>query len=142
MGETKVKVGILNLTDASLPPQPVCRPDGTGRRGRQAHLKAIEVECLVGTGATLTTLPGRVLAQAKITPTGKVKLHLADGREIIRDYGQAKLMLNGETIILDRVVFGQANDPALLGLTALETAGLVVDPIARKLIKKDYYQQY
>ena len=122
MGETKVKVSILNLTDA--------------------HLKAIEVECIVDTGATLTTLPARVLELAKITPTGKVKLHLADGREIIRDYGSAKLLLNGETIILDRVVFGQEKDPALLGLTALETAGLMVDPIARKLVKKDYYQQY
>ncbi|MDI6732715.1 MAG: aspartyl protease family protein, partial [Planctomycetota bacterium] len=66
MGETRVKVGILNLTDA--------------------RLKAVEVECIVDTGATLTVIPRDILIQAKITPDGKIQLHLADGREISRDY--------------------------------------------------------
>jgi len=121
MGETRVKVGVVNLTDA--------------------HLKAVEVECLVDTGATLTVIPRDILTQAKITPVGKIELHLADGRGISRDYGNAYLFLDGETIPA-RVVFGEKNDPALLGLTALETANLTVDPVARKLVKQRYYHHY
>jgi predicted aspartyl protease len=121
MGETKVKVMIFGLSDA--------------------RLKGVEAECIVDTGATLTTLPAGLLKQAKITPAGQIKLHLADGREITRDYGNAMIKLNGDTIPA-RVIFGQAKDPALLGVTVLETAGLMVDPVARKLVKLRYYQQY
>lgn len=121
MGETRIKVGILNLT--------------------ASHLKAVETECIVDTGATLTTLPTPLLEQAQITPEGNIKLHLADGRENIRKWGNAMLRLDGE-IIPARVVFGEGDDQALLGVTVLETAGLMVDPVERKLIKKGYYQQY
>lgn len=121
MGDTRVKVGVLNLTDA--------------------HLKAVEVECIVDTGATLTVIPAEVLAEAKVQPVRKVKLHLADGREIIRNCGHAVLLLDGERIAED-VVFGEKDDPPLLGVRTLEGAALMVDPESMKLVKKGYYQHY
>lgn len=121
MGETRVKVGVLNLTDA--------------------HLKAVEVECIVDTGATLTTLPAEALAEVKIQPVRKVEIHLADGRKIIRNCGPASLLLEGMQIAED-VVFGEKDDPPLLGVKALEGAALMVDPESRQLVKKGYYQQY
>jgi hypothetical protein len=37
-----------------------------------------------------------------------------------------------------RVLFGEADDAVLLGLTVLEQLGLAVDPVQRRLVPTDF----
>lgn len=122
MGETKLKVSVLNLADATA------RVYGP-------------IECIVDTGATLSTLPSKILESAKVQKRGRIKLTLADGRNIERHYGDAVLVLEDGNDIPTRVLFGENNDPALLGVVVLEIGGYIVDPI-KGLIKKEYFHQY
>ncbi len=107
----------------------VIRPNG------QAATETLDA--LVDTGATLSVLPGRLLDDAGIERIGKVGLRLADGRRIERDVGDVRMRLEGQAVWA-RVVFGEASDPTLVGLTVLEQLGLTVDPVQRKLVPTDF----
>jgi clan AA aspartic protease len=95
--------------------------------------KPQRVEVLADTGATLTMLPSGLLEKAGVKPEGMVRVRTADGRAAERSAGIARVTVQGETTAV-RVLFGEADDAALLGLTALEQVGLTVDPVNRKLV--------
>lgn len=59
---------------------------------------------------------------------------LADGTEIRFDVTVAELEIMGE-IVGGAVLFGEPYTQPLLGVTALESAGLEVDPVSRQLRK-------
>ena len=48
-----------------------------------------ELAAIVDTGAAYTTLPGNLLRELRIEPSGKRRFLLADGRRMQLDYGQA-----------------------------------------------------
>ena len=96
-----------------------------------------EITALADTGATLTVLPGEILLGLGIEKIRRVSLVLADGRRAQRDIGDAAIAVNGESVP-SRVVFGEAGDAVLLGLTALEQLGLAVDPVQRRLVPTDF----
>jgi len=104
-------------------------PAGTGKAG------ACRVQA--DTGATLTVLPKELLSRVGISPLGEREFKLADGRLMQRAVGEARLRVNGDTVVT-RVVFGEAEDASLLGVTALEELGLGVDPVGRKLVPATY----
>ncbi|MBI4648900.1 MAG: retroviral-like aspartic protease family protein [Bacteroidia bacterium] len=103
------------------------------------------IECIVDTGATLSTLPTDILQKAGIRKKGPIKITLANGGVIKRYFGIAILQIednNGNiTEIGTNVIFGKKTDPSLLGEVALETGGYLVDTV-KGLIKKEYFTQY
>ena len=92
-----------------------------------------DIEATVDTGAAYTTLPGSILRDLGIEPVGKRRFLLADGRRIEMDYGEARAMVDGESVAT-LVVFGQDNAPALLGAYTLEGLALAVDPVEQRLV--------
>lgn len=96
-----------------------------------------ELIALADTGATLTLVPATVLRQLGIEPIGSVPVVLADGRRVTRKVGNAVIAIDGDSAPC-RVLFGEADDAVLLGLTVLEQVGLAVDPVQRRLVPADF----
>lgn len=95
------------------------------------------VEALVDTGATLSIFPAVLLRRLGVKPLHRVRSRLADGRVVHRGVGEVRLKLNGE-IVTTRVLFGQAKDATVVGLVALESLGLAVDPTRRRLVHSEF----
>jgi clan AA aspartic protease len=96
-----------------------------------------EITALADTGATLSVIPGEILQELGVQKLRTISLVLADGRRAERATGDALVAVNGESVPC-RVVFGDAGDAVLLGLTVLEQLGLAVDPVQRRLIPTDF----
>ena len=101
--------------------------------GDLAGREFIDVEALVDTGSTYTSIPENTLAQLGIEIRESRSFELADDRIVEYPVGYASLRL-GEREIISMVVFALEGTAPLLGATALETAGLAVDPIHQRLI--------
>ena len=93
-----------------------------------------EMPFLVDTGATDTVIPSHELDKLGVKRVGKRNYELADGTVVSYDVGYALLNVNGEKVA-SNVVFGDENSEPLLGVTALESAGFIVDPV-RQILKK------
>lgn len=93
----------------------------------------VDVEALVDTGATYTSVPEDTLAQLDIGVRETRSFELADDRLVEYPVGYANIRIDGHEIIA-LVVFAPRGTTPLLGATALETAGLAVDPIHRRLV--------
>lgn len=87
---------------------------------------------LVDTGAIDSLVPGPWLDAIGLAPRGTRVYELADGTEISFDVAVAELEIMGETIGAT-VIFGGADTEPLIGATALESAGIHVDPVGREL---------
>jgi clan AA aspartic protease len=93
-----------------------------------------ESEFLVDTGATDSFAPGDKLRGAGIRPLGKMAYELANGEVVEYEFGIARIEFMGE-ITAGRVIFGPDGSEPLLGVTALESVGILVDP-AHKTLKR------
>jgi clan AA aspartic protease len=93
---------------------------------------AYEADFLVDTGATDSLAPANELRRAGVTPVGKMAYELADGGLQEYEFGLAQITFMGE-ITAGRVIFGPDNAEPLLGVTALESVGITVDPANRTL---------
>ena len=82
---------------------------------------------LVDTGATDCLVPRQHLESIGLVPGGKRVYSLADGREIRMDIVAAQIEFMGE-FVGGTVVFGEEDAEPLLGVTALESVGIEVDP--------------
>jgi clan AA aspartic protease len=87
---------------------------------------------LVDTGAIDCLVPANRMRDVGIQPTGKRAYELADGSEIVLDVGVAQVEFMGETVGAT-VIFGDDNVEPLLGVTALESVGIEVDPRNQRL---------
>jgi clan AA aspartic protease len=103
----------------------------TLRAGEKARKKYVS-EFLVDTGATDSLAPANELRRAGIKRRGRVAYELADGQTVEYDFGLAEIEFMGE-ITSGRVIFGPDNAEPLLGVTALESVGILVDPANRTL---------
>ena len=92
-----------------------------------------DLEATVDTGAAYTTLPGRMLRELGVEPSGQRRFLLADGRRVFMDYGEARATVDGESVAT-LVVFGEDNAPPLLGAYTLEGLALAVDPVEQRLV--------
>jgi len=95
-----------------------------------------EVTLLVDTGATLSWIPRDVLERLGATAFSRQPFALADGRRLERDITAVLLTINGRKVPVP-VAFGEPGEEAVLGATALETLGFLVDPVAKKLVPRD-----
>jgi clan AA aspartic protease len=89
---------------------------------------------LVDTGATDSMVPSDELRKIGIAEVGKMTYELADGTVREFHFGLAKIEFMGETTA-GRVIFGDPGSEPLLGVTALESVGIMVDP-ANKTLKR------
>jgi clan AA aspartic protease len=112
MGQFSVRVRISHPTDPS---------------------KHAEIDMMVNTGATLTWAPQQLLESIGAPRGQRRAFQVADGRIIERETAGAVVGVNSnETYVT--VVAAEPGDAHLLGVTALESLGLAVDPIRQKLI--------
>lgn len=96
-------------------------------------------EFLVDTGATDSFAPAAELRRIGIEALGKMayelappKAGLADGTVKEYSFGLARIEFMGE-ITAGRVIFGPDDCEPLLGVTAVESVGIVVDPVDKTL---------
>jgi clan AA aspartic protease len=111
MGLTYVNVAIANPTDL--------------KRLRRKKLFA-------DSGALYSIVPKETLRAINIRPYGTETFTLADGSTITRDVGNAFIRINGRQAPTP-VIFGEKSDGSLLGVIALESLGLTIDPRTGKL---------
>ncbi len=81
------------------------------------------IDCLV---------PARHLAAIGIEPRSRRTYELADGSEGKMDIAGAELEFMGETV-WTTVIFGADDAEPILGVTALESVGIEVDPRSQRL---------
>ena len=91
------------------------------------------VEVMVDTGATFTTVPADVLGRLGVSPQRTMPARLADGSIISDEVCDTVIRLEGQTFFTP-VTFGREGGPNLLGVIALETALLAVDPVQQRLV--------
>ena len=106
MGATHVTVAIRNLAE----------PD-----------RVWEGLFLVDTGATDCLVPRQHLESIGLAPKGQRVYELADGSELRMDITVAQVEFMGE-FVGATIMFGETDAEPLLGVTALESVGIEVDP--------------
>jgi len=94
--------------------------------------KSYEAVFLVDTGAADTLVPVGELEKIGLRREGKMSYELANGEVREYAYGLARIEFMGE-ITAGRVIFGEPDCEPLLGVTALESVGIMVDPTNKTL---------
>jgi len=87
---------------------------------------------LVDTGATDCLAPAAELRKIHMQPVGKMTYELADGTAHEYPLGLARVEFMGE-VTAGRVIFGPDDAEPLLGITALESVGITIDPVSQTL---------
>ena len=90
------------------------------------------VEFVAHTGATLTVLPRGIADRLGLIPLRDDPVRLAGGARVTYPRAEIRLELDGQVITTPCWV-APGGDP-LLGLVALESVLLVVDPIQQRLV--------
>ena len=96
--------------------------------------KKYEGTFLVDTGAWDTMAPASELKKIGVKPVGKKVYEMADGSLREFEFGLAEISFLGE-ITAERVLFGPEGSEPLLGVLALESVGIVVDPKNERLTR-------
>ena len=94
---------------------------------------SVTVRATVDSGATFCMAPRSVLEQAGLVPTDTAPFELADGSVITRPICYARISVADRKGI-SVVVFGEENEPRLLGVVALESMLLAIDPAKQRLV--------
>ena len=111
MGLTKVTVQITNL------------------EGKKPGYEAL---FLVDTGAIHCMAPANELKKAGVKVKGKKVYELANGTPYEVEYGYAIISFMGDETVTP-VIFGPDNVEPILGVLALESTGIGVDPVTTTL---------
>jgi clan AA aspartic protease len=89
---------------------------------------------LIDTGALDPMAPASALRKVGIEPIGRLTYELADGSQHDFEFGLAEMEVMG-TITAGRVLFGPEGVEPLLGVLALESVGVTIDPLTQTLTK-------
>lgn len=111
MGLTHVTVSLRNLAGNGVP---------------------FEDEFLVDTGAIDCLAPASKLDKAGIRAEGKDVYELANGQLVEYPYGFARVLFMGAETV-SKVIFGPEGCEPLLGVVALESTGIGIDPTTQAL---------
>jgi clan AA aspartic protease len=87
---------------------------------------------LVDTGAVDSMAPADELDRIGVSRESKMSYELADGTVKEYLYGLVRIEFMGE-ITAGRIIFGEPGSTPLLGVTALESVGIMVDPASKTL---------
>lgn len=91
-----------------------------------------EVQLLVDTDSIYSWIRAEMLRRLGVRPRSRRVFTTIEGKSIERDVGDAFVEHDGEAASTV-VVFGLSEDAEVLGLHALESLGLEVDPVSRTL---------
>ena len=91
-----------------------------------------EADFLVDTGATDSLAPAAELNKIGVQPVDRTVYELANGVVVEDPFGLVEITFMGE-VTAGRVIFGPDNAEPLLGVTALESVGVTIDPASRTL---------
>ena len=94
--------------------------------------RAYEAEFLVDTGAIDCLVPASALKSAGIRVEGNDVYELANGTVVEYPYGFARIKFMGAETV-GQVIFGPDGCEPILGVVALENAGIGVDPTTHSL---------
>jgi clan AA aspartic protease len=111
----------MGLTHVTVELKGLSTPNGT-----------YEADFLVDTGATDCLAPATKLRQIGVQPVGTMVYELADGTKQEYPFGLVEIRFMGE-VTAGRVIFGPGDAEPLLGVTALESVGITIDPASRTL---------
>ncbi len=87
---------------------------------------------LVDTGSIDSLVPRDKLEAIGVKPKAQRSYELADGSEIKMDIGTADIEFMGE-LVGNTIIFGKKGTEPILGVTALESVGIEVDPQNQRL---------
>jgi clan AA aspartic protease len=87
---------------------------------------------LVDTGAVDCMVPGSRLKQIGLKPKGQRTYELADGTEVKMNITTGDVEFRGETVGAT-IIFGPDDAEPILGVTALDSVGITVDPRSQRL---------
>ena len=87
---------------------------------------------VVDTGATDSMVPREFLEAIGLSPLRQRTYRLGDGRSLTFDITEARLEFLGKATAKDIIMGGPGSEP-LLGVTALESTGMEVDPVSETL---------
>jgi len=106
----------------------VCNPwDGS---------RCFEVELIVDTGSTYTWIRRERLEAIGVKPSGVRRFRTIEGKTVEREVGEAAIECLGERAT-SIVVFAEKDDVEVMGVVALESLALEVDPITKQLKKSE-----
>ena len=112
------------------------------RRGSLApkHLRQVEQEALVDTGAVMLVIPPSIAEQLGVLILGQQIARFADGREEkVSVTGPLMIECEGRTTIDEALVVG---DEVLIGQVILEKLDLLVDSKNQRLIPNPAHPDY
>jgi clan AA aspartic protease len=101
-------------------------------RSSACSTRTYEADFFVDTDATNCLAPADELRKIGVARVGKTTYRLADGRIKEYAFGLVEIAFMGE-ITAGRVIFDPDNAEPILGVTALESVGITVDPATRTL---------
>lgn len=101
-------------------------------RSPRPRSRARRVRLLVDSGAVYSVLRKREWRSLGLRPEREMEFVLADGTTLKRGVSEASFELEGRRAT-SPVVLGESEDEALLGAVTLETLGLQLNPLSRKL---------
>ena len=87
---------------------------------------------LVDTGAVDCVVPGKHLREIGLKPKGQRRYELADGSEVKMDITTGEIEFMGD-LVGSTIIFGADDAEPILGVTALESVGIEVDPRTQRL---------
>jgi predicted aspartyl protease len=102
----------------------------------QVGTKCVETELIVDTGSTYTWIKRERLEAIGVKPSKARKFRTIEGRTIEREVGEAVIECLGERA-MSIVVFAERDDVEVMGVVALESLALEVDPVTRQLKKAE-----
>jgi len=117
----KVSSADMGLTHVTVKVRNMANPKG-----------GYEADFLVDTGATDSLAPRAELRKIGLQPVGKTVYELANGAVEEYEYGLVEITFMGE-VTAGRIIFGPDDAEPLLGVTALESVGITIDPANRTL---------
>jgi predicted aspartyl protease len=125
MGKVQVTARIENLEDQYKVKLGLIGPDAVRR---------VEVtDALVDTGATILSMPGRLIRQLGLSPLRVRQARTSAGQVPVQIYGTVRLTIQGRDCPTD--VSELPDDcPVRIGQIPLELLDFVVDPAGQKLI--------
>lgn len=125
IGKVLVSARIENLVDVYQAAQGAIQAD---------EVRSVEVEdALVDTGATMLSMPGRLIRQLGLIPLRSRQARTSAGIVMLQTYGGVRLTIQGRDCISD-VTELPDDCPVLIGQVPLELLDFVVDPGRQRLI--------
>ncbi|HLK09951.1 MAG TPA: aspartyl protease [Candidatus Binatia bacterium] len=94
---------------------------------------AVKVQFLIDTGAVYSLLPEAAWKNLRLKPMRTIDFVLADKTLVRREVAEARFEIKGE-YATSPVILGAPGDAPLLGAVTLETLGLMVSPVSRKVL--------